>query len=333
MDEHPDTFRGLPDNSMLFQPDLYKEHFNLNELTEKDLADCANMKSHKLSASMLVPCHRYTFPELKALHGVSRQYLALYHALKSDSQDYRLLVFRQLVNGDALFQVMGDDDIAALADRLDVKPLHNWMRNEFRHIDGLTSADAAKLLMHLDGFRPFLPGIRTRTDALLALRNRDMLARYGCIDKLKADLCNVDVDTDWQRLSERMGLSEAFKEKYRESIVAFLCGNGAAIAEKYLRRLDGKQEEAFLRVVKAELMGQLRRLKYFDGDLQAELDAPLTALVKAEWPANLRMTEGEMEVRECDDFFSTMLLGTQPQRTCLSYIDGAYGACLLSAFD
>jgi len=40
-----------------------------------------------------------------------------------------------------------------------------------------------------------------------------------------------------------------------------------------------------------------------------------------------------MEVEECDDFFSTMLLGEQPHRTCMSYIDGAYRECLLSAFD
>lgn len=36
---------------------------------------------------------------------------------------------------------------------------------------------------------------------------------------------------------------------------------------------------------------------------------------------------------ERDNFFSTMFAGEQPQRTCLSYINGAYRACLLSGFD
>lgn len=45
------------------------------------------------------------------------------------------------------------------------------------------------------------------------------------------------------------------------------------------------------------------------------------------------LSEAGMDVREYDDFFSTMCLGIQPQRTCLSYIDGAYNQCLLSAFD
>ena len=38
------------------------------------------------------------------------------------------------------------------------------------------------------------------------------------------------------------------------SIIGFLCRNGAYIAETYRTGLGGKQREAFLRVVKAELV-------------------------------------------------------------------------------
>lgn len=86
-------------------------------------------------------------------------------------------------------------------------------------------------------------------------------------------------------------------------------------------------------MVKAELMGQLDELKYYEGDLQRELDSPLTARVKSSWKENMSLVNDGLEAREHDDFFSTMLLGTQPQRTCLSYLDGAYKECLLSAFD
>ena len=43
VDGHSDVFLRLPRTSMLFQERLYREHFNLNELTEKALADCAGM--------------------------------------------------------------------------------------------------------------------------------------------------------------------------------------------------------------------------------------------------------------------------------------------------
>ena len=101
----------------------------------------------------------------------------------------------------------------------------------------------------------------------------------------------------------------------------------------YANALGDWQREAFFRVVKAELMGKLDELKYFEGDLQRELDFPLTMPVKMGWRRNLGIAKCGLEVREHDGFFSTMLLGVQPQRTCLSYIDGQYRECLLSAFD
>ena len=58
-----------------------------------------------------------------------------------------------------------------------------------------------------------------------------------------------------------------------------------------------------------------------------EQGAPLDTRAKVEWRENLALTRNGMEVRERDDFFSTMLLGTQPYATCLSYRGGAYCDC------
>lgn len=86
-------------------------------------------------------------------------------------------------------------------------------------------------------------------------------------------------------------------------------------------------------MVKAELMGQLAELKYFEGDLQQEIDFPLTHQVKTGWKRNLTMERNGLAVGEYDDFFSTMLLGVHPYSTCLDYSSGAYRECLLSSFD
>ena len=226
---------------------------------------------------------------------------------------------------------MEEADLAALAANLDRKPLDAWMREDFGHVGGLAPGDAARLLAHLDAVRHFLPGILTRADALLVLRNMDVLGQYASVAALKKGLLRTD--PDWLALAKRMELTPEFQELHRESIIRFLCGNGAYIAETYARGLGKEQCAAFLRVVKAELMGQLADLKYYEGDLQRELDHPLTARVKAGWRENLRIAKDSLEVREHDDFFSTMLLGVQPQRTCMSYIDGQYNQCLLPAFD
>lgn len=331
VDEHAELFLYLPGTSALFQEALYREHFNLNELSEPNLVALARMDQRRLNAKLLAPGRRYTFPELRELCGQSSRYLRLYHALRSDSQDYRLRVFRQARKRDVLPPDMDDNGIDALAANLDVKPLDAWMQADFGHIDGLTAQDAAQLLARLEAVRHLLPGIRTRTDALLVLRNLGTVGRYASVAELKEDLLRTDAD--WLALSGHMGLTPEFLEQYRESIITFLCRNGAYIAETYRAGLGGKQREAFLRVVKAELMDHLGDLKYFEGDLQRELNSQLTARVKFRWRENLSLAKDGMGVREHDDFFSTMLLGVQPQRTCLSYIDGQYRECLLSAFD
>lgn len=330
VDAHTEEFLSLPSTSVLFQSELYREHFNLNELTEKDLADCAWMTAQKKLES-LAPGRRYTFLELRTLYEAPQQYTMFYHALQSDSQDYRLKVFRQLLKRRVLERGISEEEIAALASHLSVKPLDTRMQTEFARISDLTAGDAVQMLVNLDKLYRLLPSIQTRAEAVLALRNLDVLEQYQSIAELKENL--VQTDSDWHSLIKEMNLTPEFQEQYRENIVRFLCNDGAHIAETYQYSLNYNQKEAFQRVVKAELMGQLGRLKYYEGDLQRELDSPLTARVKAGWPVNLQSEQDGLTVREHDDFFSTMLLGTQPQRTCLAYANGAYNTCLLSAFD
>lgn len=331
VDENEQVFRNLSSDSMLFLRELYEEHFNLNELTAKDLSDCTWMKGKQLLVDMFPSGRLYTFPELKALYGVSSTYVSFYHMLDSENQDYRLRVFKQLLKRDVLQESLTKEDLAVLADRLNVKPLYNWQQEEFGHIAELTAVDTVHLLIHLDQLKHLLPSIHHKTDAVLTLRNLEVLQQFDSVAALKDNL--VQMDQDWRTLAEDMGLSEEFQSGYRNSIIKFLCNNGASIANTYRARIDGKQAEAFLRVVKAELMGQLDSLKYFDGDLQKELDTTISENVTIGWRRNLSATNGSMEIQEHDDFFSTMLLGEQPYRTCMSYKNGEYSECLLSGFD
>ncbi len=330
VDEHAEQFLGLPRDALLFQVSLYEEHFNLNELTEKDLDACRWMRSMNFDVRCLMSGRKYTFPELAALYNVSGIYITFYHLLQSESQDYRLRVLRQLCKRNVLKPYM-EPDLPRLADKLSMKPLQAWKEHEFAHIRGLTAEDAAALLIHFDEICHLLPSIQHRTDAILALKNLTSLQQIESIESLKANIAQID--PEWHDLVEKMALSEEFLEKYQNPIVSFVCENGAYIARTYANNLNDDQRKAYYRVVKAELMGQLHTLKYFEGDLQRELDMPLTERVKEGWSENKTLSRSNMDVRECDDFFSTMLLGTQPQRTCLSYINGAYNQCLLSAFD
>ena len=159
MDEHSETFLSLPSGSILFAEKLYTGHFNLNELTEADLRDLARMYKMKFDMDCLEQGRRYTFPELKALYGVSAPYRTLYNLLQSDSQDYRLRVLRQLHRRKVLTG-LNDVEITSLAKRLDEKPLYDWMDTDFAHIAGLTAPDAARLLAHLDTVSNLVASLR-----------------------------------------------------------------------------------------------------------------------------------------------------------------------------
>lgn len=331
VDENTQLFPRLPSDSLLFAANLYENHFNLNELTEKNLEECTWMKASRLRMEAFEPGRQYTFPELKAFYDASEVYVSFYNRIASDSQDYRLRVLGQLVKRNLLNSDMSEAELWLLADRLTTKPLYDWQQNEFGHIAGLKAGDVIQLLIHMDKLLHLLPYIHNRTDAMLALRNLEHLGSVDTVDDLKSQI--VQIDADWGALANRMMLSVEFQNQHRERIIEFLCKNGAYIVNTYLKGLDSGQAESFLRVVKAELMGEFSTLKYFEGDLQRELDYPINASMQSRWREHLHFAEAGVSVQEYDDFFSTMLLGVQPQRTCQSYIDGQYRECLLSAFD
>ena len=331
VDENAERFLGLSMRSILFHETLYREHFNLNELTKKDLDDCGWMVGGKLQKALFTGSRQYTFPELKLLYDAPEPYCVLYGKLRTPRLDDRIKVLRHLRKRNVLSEIDSGGELTALAEKLDQKPLADWRREELGHIWDIRAEDAAQMLVHLDKLRPLLPGIQCRADVMLALRCLEHLDRFDSVEALKAAL--LEMDQDWKDLADAMELSPDFKERHEEDIVRFLCRDGAGIAQTYLDHLNKKLHPAFHRVVKAELMGQFNDLKYHAGDLEQELDYPLDTRAKVEWRENLALTRNGMEVRERDDFFSTMLLGSQPYDTCLSYLGGAYCSCLLACFD
>lgn len=331
IDKNADKFLGLSQSSILFYEPLYHDYYNLNELTVRDLDDCGWMLLDRCQCLPLMDGQRYTFPELKLLYDAPKAYSILYSKLRTPRLDDRIKVLRQLRKRHILDKISNEEDLTALAEHLDQKPLANWWREDLGHIKDIQAEDVAQILIHLNKLSPSLPGFQYRADAMLALRSLEHLDRFDNLEALKANL--METDLDWKALADAMKLDSKFKMQHQEDIISFLCRNGAGIAQTYLKNLDIELHSAFYRGVKAELMGQFNDLKYHVGDLERELDYPLSIQAKAEWMHNLSVINGSTVIREQDDFFSTMLLGTQPYETCLSYRGGAYCNCLLACFD
>ena len=179
VDENAEKFLGLSGWSILFREPLYRSHFNLNELTAKDLDDCGWMTCKKLPKNLLEGTHQYTFPELKLLYDAPEPYIALYHKLRAPRLDDRIKVLRQLRKRDVLSEITSEAELAVLAERLDQKPLADWWRGEFGHIRDIQAEDAAQMLIHLDRLRPLLPDIQCRADVMLALRCLEHIDQFA----------------------------------------------------------------------------------------------------------------------------------------------------------
>lgn len=85
VDEHTEEFLAVPDDSLLFQEEFYEEHFNINELTVKELTWFAKMACHRWQSPVFAEARRYTFPELYALCGQPPKYWVFYNAVRSTS--------------------------------------------------------------------------------------------------------------------------------------------------------------------------------------------------------------------------------------------------------
>ena len=137
IDENADKFLGLSRWSILFHEPFYRDHFNLNELTTRDLDDCGWMTQRHLPKNLLTGSRQYTFPELKLLYEAPEAYVTLYDKLNIPRLDDRIKVLRQLRKRNVLDGIRNEDDLTALAGLLDQKPFASWRQEELGHDAGI----------------------------------------------------------------------------------------------------------------------------------------------------------------------------------------------------
>ena len=160
----------------------------------------------------------------------------------------------------------------------------------------------------------------------------DKVIDYDSLKSIKDDIENID--EYWINLKNDLEFSDEFLQKYSNSIKEFLLNDGAELAYTYYINRNKEQKESFKLIIKAQLMGEFKKLKYHTDDLKQEINYELKDYQIKEWTENnSSIIDGKYNVREYDDFYHTMILGEYPRRTCLSYKSGGYNDCLLACFD
>lgn len=330
LENNPDIFDRMPKTSILFN-EKFRQLVNVNSMNLHDLKACMNMDSYGFKY-VLLKNSSYTFPELAALYKQKEAYYIFYHQLDGVKTRDKLLFLRQLTKKDALSFEPDNNEISLLAEKLKKKPLYNWIREEFSNIKDISGQQAVQMILGYDKLVHLLPFSHSKSDAQLLINNLDSLATYTSMEDLKQGV--LITDKSWQKLKEELNLEDDFISRYSKTILSFVCNGYSSIALTYLNQLGtAEQRKKYNFIIKAELMGKLNEIKYYQDDLSKELEFSISNLQKDTWMKNESSCTKHLLIQEYDDFGSTMKLGTSTGQTCLSYHYGMYAKCLLSAFD
>lgn len=325
-----EEFRQIPVDSVIFDECVYKTLLNLNALNLKNLQALCKMKSKEFVEENF-DAHSYTFDEFKVLYKEDEQYGILYRLLKIERVDEKLTVIRELCKRHILPANLSKDSYEFIADKLSVKPLSRWYKEEYSDISDLTLADVVSIFANFELIEKFRSEIKSRKDVKCIIRNRDYAANSDRFEDLINNI--LENDSSWLELKEVMNLSDEFIGNNKVTVSEFVLNGNAEIANSYYPCLEGKYKDAFFTVVKAEMLGKLKELKYYPGDLEKEIDFPVTKIQEEIWAQNSSMELDGIYFEECDGFAETMTMGVKPTRTCMSYNDGQYRECLISNFD
>ena len=269
VEENHDVFVSLSHISILFDSDFYEKYVNINSLSRKNLLDCAVMFTNKFNISLLSEAS-YTFSEIKALYGLHNVYFKLYNMLNVSKVDDKILTLRQLAKKKLLPEALDDLSLERLAQRLSIKPIYKWIQDEFSKISDVNANITIDILINYEKLDKFIPCITTAAEANYLIRNKDSISECKSFDYI---LKNIDkIDVAWSELYQILELSDTFREIYFNNIIKFLMNDGAQIAVAYFKNLDSDKKEAFKLIVKAELMGEFHKLKYFEDDLLKEVE-------------------------------------------------------------
>lgn len=331
IEDNSQTFFELNNNSLLFDERFYTKYFNINALTIKDLEELKTMTKGKSNIEWLDE-KVYTFSEIQNLYNKPSQYFILYNNLLELKIDKRILILKQLLKKELLSEKYEESEIIKLAEKLKIKPLYKWLEKDFYNIKDLKVENLIKLLINYEDIERFISEITNEIELLYLIRNKDIIQKYETLGEIKENI--EEIDTYWKQLVTVMDFNEDFISEHSKTIKEFLLNNGAELALTYYRNCENnKQKNSYRLIVKAQLMGEFHKLKYYTDDLQKEINQDLSQIQVKNWMANSKIDNGIIEVGEYDDFYSTMMLGVVPQRTCLSYKDGMYNRCLLACFD
>lgn len=325
--ENKEIFISLPSTSVLFQVEFYSHVVNINTLNQRNLRQCRKIINCQKEFLELFYDKKCTFEEFAVLSEVPIEYTELYFLLQISRVDDRLRVIREIIHRGCLEKGM---NLPQIAEQLSVQPFSQWMQKTFSGIEGINSQVGMKVLENYKKIKHLIKDVRTVAEARYIACNALRFQKDTNMDHIRERVLREN--EDWLQLQEKFQFTQEFIRENEERIRTFIFDDGAYIMWTYLKQMRQKTEE-LRRLVFAELSGRFRELKYFENDLEKELDFPVSEFSKNIWRKNLQEEKEDLRIWEEDGLLPVMRIGEVPYHTCLSYQTGTHKECLLACHD
>lgn len=189
---------------------------------------------------------------------------------------------------------------------------------------------AIRILEVWEELERFIPGAKSEQHLLFLLKNRERLKAYPDFESVMKQV--TEIDTTWKKLCQQLKIEPSFAEENQKGVRKFLYQGGAEIIGLFLQNSEGEKEK-IRRLCLAEIADRFYDVKYHEGDLEHEIALEISKENEVAWRENLVTKNGNVKLWEEDRLLPVMQIGELVGHTCLSYRDGGYKECLLSAFD
>ena len=190
-----------------------------------------------------------------------KEYAMLYMTLKIPQVDQRLRVIRQVVKKRCLSPAM---DVNRIADKLSIKPLCQWIDEDFSHIRDLDANVCMMLLQEYDRISHLTGDITSISEARYVTSYAELLQNKKSMEEVREEA--LSSNPEWLSLRQTFHFTSDFVKQNEERVKQFIFDDGAYVMWNYRKEMTDRDED-LRRLISAELMGRFRELKYHRGDL------------------------------------------------------------------
>lgn len=354
VEENIDIFIKFPKENILFKLKDFT-FLNLNTINKNNLLSLLNSsnKKHKefLSADkinnlyLLDNSKPITFNEFWFLLYKDKYMINLFYRLYDLNLkiDSRLKLLRELPNLNTLFKKWNiknnkiDDVLNKLCLTLLEKPFKeriNSLKLSYKNLISLKDADFLFMFLNFNIFSKFIQDIRTSNDVYFIFNNLKGLNNSN-LSLFDFKVKKLQDNFYYQYMIEELNLTSSFLNKYNKNVVSFCEKKLHEVFYSFMNNSnqDILQKENMKKLVKFELTGNLKDIKFIDKDFDLEIGLNVSKTIKEEWKNNLELIEKSQIVKETFNFEDIIRLGEIPVNTCQHWNGGEYSKCLLSNFD